>query len=680
MKRTLRWLVPVASVALLLVVLLSRWSTDPKAPRTHRDHGKVAVSLREFEQGLTPEPSLEPAKTSLRYRFEVGDVLSYRFDSTSDLTLGISGAFASRAAGQGVQVTGTAGQTQKFTFGLSGLLQLTAYESTATEVVLGYRFSDLSVDIAGEGRSADAAVTSKIENEAADEVLVIASPVGRISEIWFPKGMGTGARNLTKGLILQATLVLPETEAAGWEAREEDTSGEYVARYTLERNCRSDGRVYARVTREKDRYTRLFFAQLEAVANAAMKCNVTTRGKTQGLFDVEQGSWKGVEVDEQLRVEGVEFAQDVQVASRATLFLSSRTHEEAVSRQAAARMEELKKGGERSGPAGPEGALAIAREAQEERWRELVKGATVDGLLLDLARFQGQGMPESREAYEAWEKLSILFRLDDKAVARVLLLRTNGAVSTEVQEAVAGALGSAGTPPAQEALMEILSSAGTAETVRDSAMAALSLVARPTQGSEDFLRRKAQGAEDAMETRQSLVGLGAYARSVSQEDPGRSSGIIAFLLESEKRSQGAEWKRSVLDALGNAGARETLEVVTRYLGDADEGTRASAASALRFVEDASVEDRLAKVLDADSSSMVRAAAAHALGYRSGARVEEILTGASRHADEQVRRCAIEYFARYVGDDERAREVVTRMSVEDPSPELRSLALDVLQGR
>lgn len=677
MKKALRWLVPIASVALLVAVLLAPRPADPKSSRTHRDHGSVAVAIREFEQGLTPEPS-QPAKTALRYRFDVGDVLCYQFDSTSDLTLGVSQAFASDASGQGFQVNSTGDQTQKLSFGLSGVLTLTAYESTGTSVVLGYRFSDLSVDIAGQGRSADADVTSKIEKEAADEVLVIASPVGRITEIWFPKGMGTEARNLTKGLILQATLVLPETEATSWEAREEDTSGEYVARYTLERNCRSDGRVYARVTREKDRYTRLFFAQLEAVANASMKCNVTTRGKTQGLFDVEQGSWKGVEVDEQLRVEGVEFAQDVQVASRATLFLSSRSHEEAVSRQAAARMEELKKCGERSGPAGPEGALGIAREAQEERWRELVKGTTVDSLLLDLARFQG--MTESREAYEAWEKLSILFRLDDKAVARVLLLMTNGVVSTGVQEAVAGALGSAGTPLAQEALVEILSGSGTAETVRDSAIVALSLVARPTQGSEEFLRRKAQGAEDAMETRQSLVGLGAFARSLSQEDPGRSSGIVAFLLESEKRSQDAEWTRSVLDALGNAGAREGLEVVARHLGDADEGTRASAASALRFVEDASVEDRLAKVLDADSSSMARAAAANALGYRSGARVEEILAGASRHTDEQVRRCAIEYFARHVGDDERAREVVTRMSTEDPSAELRSLALDVLQGR
>jgi HEAT repeat protein len=208
---------------------------------------------------------------------------------------------------------------------------------------------------------------------------------------------------------------------------------------------------------------------------------------------------------------------------------------------------------------------------------------------------------------------------------------------------------------------------------------ALSLVRQPTARSSELMRELVQAPSSGEVDVRATLGAGIMTRTLGACEPERARELASLLVRREEHATTVEQRRTLLEALGNAGVPETLSVACRYLDHADAGLRGSAVFALRFVQDARVEESIGRML-ADPSARVRDAAAEALTYRATAESVAWLEKAARHADEGVRRRALRHFAGQVRSDPQALRVVRAIAGEDASPELRAEARAAIAGR
>lgn len=168
------------------------------------------------------------------------------------------------------------------------------------------------------------------------------------------------------------------------------------------------------------------------------------------------------------------------------------------------------------------------------------------------------------------------------------------------------------------------------------------------------------------------------AGHVSPTEPARSEAIVTRLADSAEGSASPERRRLVADALGNAGTPQTLDRVLALTSDPDATVRASAAFALRILEGEGVERRLGSLLSDDSDVAVQVSVVQALAYRSGPACERLLEAGITHPRDEVRRAALDVLVSRMAEDPTARDRVRRISVEDPSTEIRSQAQESLQ--
>lgn len=642
----------VAAIVLAAGVLVAAaWVLlRPDPPPRPRDQPawRVEEEIRAFEKAL-PAPTPALAGRAPKYILPPGTGLSYRFQAES----GVAVAF-----GEDSQAA------EPLTYAWQGTLRFRSYEVSPTLMALGCRLDGLSLEMRGQGSNPDR--VAPIAREAAMETLVDCDPRGRIQAIWFPKGMGQEARNLVKGAILASLLALPRGDEARWEEIEEDGTGRFIARYTIEGVHVAEKTTYARVRRSRGDWT-------EVAGGPQGRANA--EGATTGLFDVSQGHWHAIEADEKVHLEHGSVRVDGSL--RAKVCLTSRDMDAEAAFKGAALAAALRDAADRSGPGGAEGAEEIARRLEEDEWRKALVGVTADALLVDLMRLFASGAGEGDEAHDAVEKLVALLRIDPSAAAAVAAWFRRG-VEGEAPFAVLSALGSAATPEAQAVLVEVLSADAHSEEVRTSATLCLSFGRSPTAASEEALTRLAtSGRTDAL-AGTAAVGLGIMANRLAATDPSRCSALAGRLTELAGKANDAAAKRIAADALGNAGRPEVADAVLNLTEDPDVGVRMAAAFSLRFLEGEHVDRRLEALLR-DAQPDVRASAAQALGYRAGDGPLRLLDAAASDADAQVRDVALASLARRL-DDPVARERVRRMSLDDPSPDLRLRAAEVLGGQ
>ena len=638
----------VLAAAVLLAAAWMLLRPDPPPRSKGQPAWRVEAEIRAFEKTL-PAPKPAPAGLVPRYILPPGTGLSYRFQAES----GVAVTFEDDSQGGG-----------PLTYAWSGTLGFRSYEASPAGFSLGCRLDDLALEMSGQG--SNPARVDPIAGEAARETLLECDPRGRIQAIWFPKGMGPEARNLVKGAILATLLALPKGDETTWEEVEEDGTGRFIARYAIEGVHAAAETTLARVRRTRGDW-------IEVAGGPQGRANA--EGSSTGLFDVTQGHWHAIEADEKVHLEHGSVRVDGSL--RAKVLLLSRDHDAEAASQGAARAAALREGADRSGPGGAEGAEEIARRIEEDEWRKALDGVTADALLVDLMRLFASGAGEGDEAHAAVEKLVALLRIDPSAAVAVAAWLRRGAQG-EAAFAVLSALGTAGPTEAQAVLVEVLSSDTHPEDVRTSATLCLSFGRSPTAASEEALTRIATtGRTDAL-TGTAAVGLGIMANRLAATDAARSSALAVRLTDLAGKASDATGKRMAADALGNAGRPEVADAVLRLSEDPDVGVRVAAAFSLRFLEGEHVDRRLDALLR-DAQPDVRASAAQALGYRAGAEPLRLLDLAASDADPQVRDVALASLARRI-DDPVVRERVRRMSVEDPSPDLRLRAAELLNGQ
>jgi hypothetical protein len=457
-------------------------------------------------------------------------------------------------------------------------------------------------------------------------------------------------QQILTAIVANAQLVAAPGGALRWTADEADTTGRYRADYQ-----RAGDLIHKR---------KLFY--LEGLGGAAGPRDARTEVVSSAIE---------VELDGSAELRQLDFEERTRVAGAGPLpRLSSHT------------TQHLRLRG--TGLAG-DGAALLARAARAapqppyqrapSTGRKLqldeVKAAGLDvpTILRAFGRLPAEDRQHSGERARLFTALASVLRLDDRAVIQVAArVRAGDAASGTLVDA----LGAAGTPAAQRALVVLFRQAPADAALRRDMLISLSLVPAPTRESVDFLGTL---LDDPAQGRQARYGLGSFAHQAA--DPEITSRCLALLYRELERPE-PERVASALIALGNAGAGEALPVIEPYLDAPAPGLRAAAVRALRLVPGDHVDERLAAVLSGDREPQVRQSALVAARDRplSAALLRGVDWAARRDPEVHIRYDAVSALAGWVNEVPTIRETMALVARTDGNERIRATASAALGQR
>lgn len=212
-----------------------------------------------------------------------------------------------------------------------------------------------------------------------------------------------------------------------------------------------------------------------------------------------------------------------------------------------------------------------------------------------------------QRAARAYAALTAFLRLHPEHLVTV---RAQILAESPLANTLVAALRDAGSAEAQSVLRDLLVESAVADK-RPRIARALSLVAEPTEATIAALREM---QDDPLLGVQASYGLGSALHRLRDRDPDLAATVLRHLLEQLAVAQTTSRVIELLNALGNAGHPDTLQVLAPYMGHGDEQIRAAATRALRRIPDAAA-DALLSTATRDQTTSVRAAAVEAITRR-----------------------------------------------------------------
>ena len=455
---------------------------------------------------------------------------------------------------------------------------------------------------------------------------------GRLISLSFAPDVDELARGAL-GTLATTFQVSARGTAPAWETTESDGIGDYQARY-----ARRDAGLH----RERVAYQRV-------TGDGALTASIVQTGTDVRLRD--DGWPVTVDGHEVTRVG----TQQLGVVIDATFSL---------------RFAAVQRGVEPGSPTGMvtmaiDAASATARSTEQED-RQLVDGATLADLLASL----GAITDDHARGYQ-YLRIAALMRLEPETIRTAQRMVLDGA---EAAGTLIGAMGEAGTPAAQHALGELLSTPTLGEEPRTHVAVALGLTAAPTRDTLRALDDAASGTGDLAST--ATLAQGNASLRMHDDDPQAAAAQVDALLARLARASDDEERALVLRALGNTGDPRILDALTQALATGSITVRIAATEALRLVP-GSAADQLLLARCADTSGLVRGAAVFAITDRDlGPFAAALARMARRDPDVGVRRAIVDLAAARLDE---LRAVVEQVAANDADPELRTIAKSVLAG-
>jgi hypothetical protein len=452
---------------------------------------------------------------------------------------------------------------------------------------------------------------------------------GRLIELHFDPAIDEISR--TALATLASTFqVSSGSRAASWEAVESDSVGDYRARYVRG----------SELHRERIAYERVTGSDLIAASIVKTGTGIVLRG---------DGWPEHIAGNEVTRLG----TNELGVVVDASFTLRHR----ALARGAT--------------PGWYEGLLAVAPDAstnavsQHEADRELVAGASLADLLVELARVND----DHARGYQ-FLRIAALFRLDADAARAGARLVLDGATS-ETSGVIVGALGEAGTPDAQHALHDVLA-APLADDTRARAAIALGLTEAPTDDTLAALARAADSGEGDVASTATLA-QGNAALRMRDDAPGASAQQVEALLARLELAASDEERALIIRALGNTADERIVSALARALAGTSPLVRIAATEALRLLPGAAIDSRII-VLLGDADSLVRAAAVFAAGERDLHAFAPVFARALR-VDRalEVRRAIVGLAGARIDELPALRGLVEYAAEHESDSELRAIA-------
>ncbi len=401
---------------------------------------------------------------------------------------------------------------------------------------------------------------------------------GLLLAVAFPKGTTDRAHNL----LVSIATALQYTDRLGqtWTVEEQDLTGKYEATYS---------RVDQRVQRKRGAYT-----QLTSAGGSPANGNVLQSNEESWFSFDEQGLVSAtIKLDQQSAL-----GQGLPTIAMVLRVKLERIESTDVTLVAA--------------PSHDAASIAprVDRGAVEKNRRlSIVAGATI-AELLDAARSAAHLSEDTplryRERAKVMRRITALVELEPNAANEVAAAIKKDPADLDAARLLSGALGSAESPRATNALSSLLGQELPEET-RSAVLMNLGLARAPTAESEAALTQALDGSLG----NQAALALGSQAHTLGEED---GAGAVDTLLTRYEAAKTPEQRLAYIEALANTGSREVLPVMHAAISGNDFTAARAGALGLRLIPGEDVDDTLFGLIA--KGSVVTLDAIKAVGYRS----------------------------------------------------------------
>lgn len=502
---------------------------------------------------------------------------------------------------------------------------LAQFELRAT-LLLRARELGSGVELVGNLRDVQFSVPDVARQKNFDELQVeltkpflFALEGGRLLQPRVSKGSTAFAISLWRTIAAALQVSLPPGgDSAPWQVEEEDATGEYMARY----EGTSEPGVYHK---KKLSYAPLI---LTAATDPA-------RRPTEVIAEVL--SSEGQVKVEQRRLEAVEYREQLRVASAPTAPTVAETRFTLVRRQTQPSAEAPDWDVLQSGMQPADFSNIKASSSSRAEYNRLrIGNYTFDSALEELSKSAKHAAEPAAATALPEEEAQRKQRLQEQAAAfsaMAALIETEPQVLPKAERlvrasssgpkvALLDAMATAGTEPAQKALVRVMNEAALSKELRQAAAFAIMRLRLAEPATVAALAVHLKGGELQQ---YALYGLGTISRRLRENgEPKRAKDALQPVLGELDKPLSDPAKVHVLRAIANSGNVIAFERVRRLLSSKEPTLRAAAVDAIRLMDHPDVDNLLSERLASDPDRGVHAATIAAIALRQPS---EVLTRA-----------------------------------------------------
>ncbi len=631
-----------------------------RAPTAAVFEPALSTSKREVVADLSPSSASPALREQLEgvsavegfYSAPVGSLLNWRFDYATSYRL---------ETVQGGEDEVVASSNEAVTIPFRGDLHMQVLSRDAEVTTVLVQGTDTTVVVGGPSNARGEDSLQLLRDAFEQWFLVRIDERGAVQSYAFQEGRTPRQRNFARAILAGFFHTIPTTPVSTWDATEFDASGEYNADYQLA----IDSEWAAVVVRTKREYTK--------IGMEAELPKHSLSGRSVAHFGSHLGWLHSVSIDERMVMDITEFPSRVHVATKAKF--------EHINHNWRGVDVDPSEWPEFVSGSGANEDLATGSICDErDQWRDKTEQTSLEELLAQIQIMVEAGDTRGAEFYETWQMLHWKLALDSDAVEAASQLLLSGGLTEETGSMLLSALGKAGSPESQDALLAVYGESALGEGWRESAAVSMFQLVTPSTKVVQTLTSKILSRHEFNQLdATSMLLLGTLA---PRQDATLENGVtaLASLLSLESRARETGSLGLWLDALGNAAVPEIAPYASRYLRHENALVRESAVAALDRSAATGIDAQLITAAVEDLARPVRLRAIEALGNREsrGARLA-LQDLALNSKDTGMRRAAIEAMASRDKLSGKDRSVLMQVARQDSDDDLRNAARQLAEA-
>ncbi len=478
---------------------------------------------------------------------------------------------------------------------------------------------------------------------------------GKMKKLMFDNSISEEDEKMVANLVRALEVAVPGTILSTWKETGEDENGTFESRYKESKtNILKRKIAYVRKPKTRTRHGKDVAIR---VARSAFRFQVDREGswftylRGREQLEISEPQTKSVQVSTGIELDVARVPFEPDPGARIWSLSDSASVKRALA-------------------AGSKNPVSLRTEMRLAALDRQMGGVTLDKVLAGVAG-------EKKIPFSAIQLLRdyLLMKPDDALKIPDLLQR--GGISSSRSAAIIHALGLAGTPQAQQALIGIMNNPIHDTMNRMRAVSELGSVVHPAAGTIDELWRTAairgdrESAELANTTLLALGGLSAVQRDI---DDKVSSEINARLVDMAKNAIDTKEASLALQAIGNTRDSSLSDAVVGYLGSDSPEIRSAAAYALRNMDDEGSLNALSKMLSKEENPQVKQAVVGSMLNRPATAdtMKSMSRQTLRETDDSTRHVMYQYLVKNRERYPDVKETLAKCLDIERSPQARVL--------
>ncbi|MEM7556247.1 MAG: HEAT repeat domain-containing protein, partial [Cyanobacteria bacterium P01_A01_bin.84] len=597
------------------------------------------------------------------YKFTPGQSFTYKINyqniSTSDLRV----LFNQNQTSENNSSAGVNSFVNNFQISILGELVVTVLQKQGNNILVSQRLQNSQVKIISSGQEI-IQQAQLIQNDLQREIFTTLNSQGKLMTVRFDPVVSEIAQNFGRSLLGLAQFVTPNEEVKNgeWKTLEGNPNGEYIARYS------------AGIGTFKK--TKLRYLQSESQQNpndSQVATIIKPEGEMVAKFNHELGylvSLQGKELQKFI-------VSGKNVGSSSTNLDINYKNQTKLSNAELEQLQEANIANQKL--VKPQTLFVQPNEAETEAkiQRQELGDATLESLLIELDKAEASQNENNTSLYLKFKALVYLKPETSKILGERLLKAKADSLSMQI---ISGALGNAGNPQAQSALVKAIAFYRRDWDVLSVLIPSLATVNSPIQEAEDIILDLAFNSSDTNIASTAQLALGTIANNLAKTSPQRSHKIVERFVKALETTKSEQQIRQYLLVLGNAGSPKSLKAIASLTKAKQPKIRATALLALRWIDDKQAETLLTDALIKDTDDGVRLEAAVALGFRkmSPHSFQTQKQAFTSDRSIKVRLSLLKNLWEVRTSFPEVNQIVTQTAQNDVSPDVRKAATNLIK--